>query len=656
MPYPTHPLRAVPLALGCAAGVMSVESFGISLIIPAALCLIALAAVFYLPYRRVGLLLAAGLLCGFGSAIIQTPAHSIHYGEEATIYGHIQSVRTGTAGQYGIVIADSIDGAPSGTKLRIIVTDLSPRLMPGDVLRFTAPIEPAGKYEDIPGLFALSASDKADAISASAIVEDTDLEIVGSNNDIQSTMARLRQRITEACHTAPLTSSAASLLVSGTLGGDNIDIENRNRFRAVGVAHLLCVSGFHVALISSVLWCLLLPLSVWSRGGRVRYILMVALVWFYACIVGLSPSVLRAAIMISVYFLCRLLERRQHPANALALACFIILVLKPSSLYSVGFQLSVCAVASILVFAQKFNPVPRRIQGLRVFVDLLAVPLAAMIGTAPVVLAWFHSIPLFSVPANAIMLYLFPIFLLTGAVTVLLHTVGLPASVPGQITDWLASTMESVCDGAIDIFGQAPHYFLLPTGAALLAAVIISFAAILHTSNPRHKACAGALTLLLGIFTACHNSAETSPALLCTASRYTSEIIVANGEHSQVFSSARKISKEAETFLLSHGVSKNVEPAKLRGEKHLLTVDNLRILIADNHLTDSMLCKVDIVLFEGMCKLSPEQIIAASKPSMILIGAQVPKTQTDMLYKSSIPVQRLAEKPYNTQLIHIDIQ
>ena len=119
---------------------------------------------------------------------------------------------------------------------------------------------------------------------------------------------------------------------------DELDNGIRNAYAQTGTMHVLAVSGLHVGLIFSVL---LLVLARFNRTGRQRFIgaiLTLAILWLYAFITGLSPSVLRAVLMFSLVTVGLALRRNTNIYNTVSIAALVLLYFNPYNLLEVGFQ------------------------------------------------------------------------------------------------------------------------------------------------------------------------------------------------------------------------------------------------------------------------------------------------------------------------------
>ncbi|MDR1161988.1 MAG: ComEC/Rec2 family competence protein [Tannerellaceae bacterium] len=166
----------------------------------------------------------------------------------------------------------------------------------------------------------------------------------------------MQQRLVEPFDTLSLTDSEKSVLAAITLGErQSMPKVVRTQFSVTGVAHLLSVSGFHVAIVCSFLS---LVLSFFCRGriGKwVKYVLMIVLLWIFTAITGLAASSVRAAVMLMLYLTGRQLSYMTDGYNTLAASAFCMLVYNPFYLFDIGFQLSYMAVWSILFLQPRLN-------------------------------------------------------------------------------------------------------------------------------------------------------------------------------------------------------------------------------------------------------------------------------------------------------------
>ena len=130
--------------------------------------------------------------------------------------------------------------------------------------------------------------------------------------------------------------------------GDKSRLTNdlREVYSISGASHVLALSGLHIGII----YALMVLIVGYRRLGWLREMLVIVGIWAYAFFTGLSPSVVRAATMITVYSLVSLANRDRMSLNTLSLTAIIMLLWNPLYLYDVGFQMSFLAVLFILLF------------------------------------------------------------------------------------------------------------------------------------------------------------------------------------------------------------------------------------------------------------------------------------------------------------------
>lgn len=176
---------------------------------------------------------------------------------------------------------------------------------------------------------------------------------------------------------------------------DEISKELSNQYAVTGTLHVLAVSGMHVGLVFIFLDFLLAFLEKNKLLKLVKAILVLCFIWFYSLLCGLSPSILRAAVMISFFVVSKLLERVYNPVNTLSASAFFMLLFNPALLFDAGFQLSYFAVLGLSLFYQSIYLwyEPKSWLADQIW-KLLAASTAAQITTFPLSLYYFHQFPI----------------------------------------------------------------------------------------------------------------------------------------------------------------------------------------------------------------------------------------------------------------------
>ena len=207
-----------------------------------------------------------------------------------------------------------------------------------------------------------------------------------------------------------------------TLGyREDLDKDVQRAFSASGAMHVLAVSGLHTGIVwGIVIWLLTLGgwrKPLWEEKGK-RWVLSmtaIVLIWVYAFVTGLSPSVMRSSLMLSFWSLSGLLDQYTSRWNPLLAAAVVILLINPLALGSVSFQLSFAAVAGIMLIGQRMqNSIVLKGRVLRYIGGLLLVSVAAQMATIPLTLHYFGQTSNYFALTNLIVIPMAWIILLLG--------------------------------------------------------------------------------------------------------------------------------------------------------------------------------------------------------------------------------------------------
>jgi len=226
-------------------------------------------------------------------------------------------------------------------------------------------------------------------------------------------------------------------LAQGILLGlrHNIPSSLYQDFQRSGTAHILAISGLHMAIVSGIL----LSGSVWLFGRRrpTYFVVTLGVLWLYALLAGMSPSVMRAAIMVSLFLIAAFLGRQRSALTALAFAAAIMVAFNPHVLWQISFQLSFVAVLGLILLTPTFQRWGQRTRAPNVVVDSFAYSLGAILATLPLVAYYFGYISLVGLPATLLILLALPYIIVLSALVAFIGLFALPlAQVIGWV-DWL---------------------------------------------------------------------------------------------------------------------------------------------------------------------------------------------------------------------------
>ena len=222
-----------------------------------------------------------------------------------------------------------------------------------------------------------------------------------SDNTLSNILDKARAATTNAIIDSGAGSDASAFLTAVIVGDDSyLQPDTDEAFRTSGLAHLLALSGLHVGIIIMFITVCLSWMRPSRYGYRIFYILIIAASFAYAAFAGMTPSVVRAACMVAVLCVSAIFQRRANVYNSLCVAIFLWLVINPLWLFAPGFQMSVCAVLGITIALRAVNAYRIRRTWIKKALRIVIVPMAAMAATAIPAMAYFHTFPLYFLPAN----------------------------------------------------------------------------------------------------------------------------------------------------------------------------------------------------------------------------------------------------------------
>ena len=227
---------------------------------------------------------------------------------------------------------------------------------------------------------------------------------------------RMQQRLSQTFVVTGMSGQEYDIIRAILLGDDDtMEPGLKASYAAAGVSHILCVSGMHVGIIFMIIDFILKPLDLFRSTRFIKTLLIVTVIWLYAGITGLSPSVTRSATMFTFVSAGTLMRRSTNVFHSLLASLFILLTINPLLLFEVGFQLSYGAVFSIVWF----QPLIAGLLSCRTkignyFWELLSVSVAAQIGTFPISIYYFGQFPNYFILANLSVITLSFIVMVTG--------------------------------------------------------------------------------------------------------------------------------------------------------------------------------------------------------------------------------------------------
>lgn len=303
-----------------------------------------------------------------------------------------------------------------------------------------------------------------------------------------------------------------------------------------GTLHVLSVSGLHVGVMFLMLNFLLGWAGNQTKKARIgKAVFIIGFMWFYACLTGLSPSVLRSALMFSLIQIGLTMARHVNMYNIVAGSALVLIVINPFIVTEVGFQLSYLAVLGIVFMYPKiYALVPigsskpkayKRAQGVKgklqaaakhdwrwLFIyglnfvwSLVAVSLAAQLATLPLSLYYFHQFPNWFLLANIVIIPLSNFVLFTGTALCALGEIAVLNTITGAVFNGLLTALNNVT-----FLIDAIPYNVTDGISITLAEMLLLYLLLLLfgwlTVEPRSKVFIAGMAIVVVLVT--YNSAE----------------------------------------------------------------------------------------------------------------------------------------------------
>lgn len=208
-----------------------------------------------------------------------------------------------------------------------------------------------------------------------------------------------------------------SKLIIGMILGEYsyLEEEDIEKYRELGLAHILAVSGLHIGIIAGFI---IFTLSHLGIKRNIAIIMTLVTIWFYAFLIGFPPSILRANIMYSLAGFAFLMKEPYDSINSLFFSLFILLIVNPFWVFNIAFQLSFTASFSMIYFMPKIRDAFYLYKG-KILYALYGL-LAVNIGLLPVQAYYFNRLSILSILSNLILAPIYGLILVLGAALVLL--------------------------------------------------------------------------------------------------------------------------------------------------------------------------------------------------------------------------------------------
>lgn len=263
---------------------------------------------------------------------------------------------------------------------------------------------------------------------------------------------------------------------------DEITPEMEYVYASSGTAHVLAVSGLHVGIIYLIFSSVLKFLNR-KRLKLLYYGINLCAIWSFAFITGMSPSVQRAATMLSFIIIADFSGRKSSIYNTVLASAFCILIFSPNLIFSVSFQLSYAAVFGIVYLYNKiYHLIYVKYRLLDFFWKITVISLAAQIATFPITIYYFNQFPVLFPFTNLIAIPTASLILIGGFILFIVSPFVSLATIIGNVLEgWTNGYNELLVFVSRLSFASIDNLYLKPSYVLLIICCVVLVSQFINT-------------------------------------------------------------------------------------------------------------------------------------------------------------------------------
>ena len=545
---------------------------------------------------------------------------------------------------------DSLPSRPVAGKVMAYIpkSDSAFSLRYGDLVAFPAPIREVSGPKN-PEEFDYKAYLARKGITGQVFLRESDwLDLqVNNANPIYAFSYRFRDVLLTSLQRSGLSDNEFGVAAAILLGyDDKLADDVRKNYVAAGSMHILCVSGMHVGIIYLLASFLLAFLNRKKWQKMLKHLLLLALIWFYALIAGLSPSILRSALMITFVIVGELIQRKGFIINSIAASAFVLLCVNPNNLFEIGFLLSYSAVIGIVVLQRPiYNLLYFKNKLLDKAWEITAVALAAQIATVPYTLFYFNQFTTYFWLSNLFMTPISFVVVISGMVLLLVSWIPYVNTLVGYLVwgavyvmNWVVEKVESLPFSIVKGLYISDFEFTM----LLLAFVLLLLMVSLRKRRFLVAVLSSLLLFMVSLTVRLYQSNSQNAIVVYSLRNHTAVDFVSGGQHALLADSTLLADEStldysvkgswAKRHLSLHpqviGFEEDFENAYLCKKSNLASFDGkLLALWNDERLTDTLSYRlpVDYLLVMGRQNPDVQSAVNGYDAKLLLIDGSVPR-------------------------------
>jgi competence protein ComEC len=261
-----------------------------------------------------------------------------------------------------------------------------------------------------------------------------------------------------------------ALVAAITLGQKSmLDPEQKLNFIKAGVMHIMAVSGLHAVILSLFVFSLLFFMK--RRFNILRIIITILILWSFAFVTGLTPSVLRATLMFSFLQAGKMMKRPANGINSILASAFFLIIIRPSVIFDAGFLLSYSAVIYIICFYKDFYHILHFKNWLTDKIwQSVVVTLIAQAGTLPLTILLFNRFPTYFILANITIVPISNLLIINGCLVPMFFRIRFLSHFLALLLNYLTGLTESLTSRAASL----PYSTIENIGSTTIECILLT--------------------------------------------------------------------------------------------------------------------------------------------------------------------------------------
>lgn len=449
------------------------------------------------------------------------------------------------------------------------------------------------------------------------------VKTIGYENSIWIFFSNYREKIIEVFQKSNLSKEELTVFIALLLGQQqDISPEILKDYQYAGAIHILSVSGLHVGLIMGFIMFLLRSVPNSRKGKATKLLIILLSLWSFAILAGLSPSVVRSVTMFSFLAIGNNLRRTVNIYHTLLVSMFLILLIKPSFIYDVGFQLSYLALFFIVwvdpLYAKIWVP---KNDFINYFWKIICMSTSAQIGAMPLSIFYFHQFPGLFFLTNILIIPWLSVVMAIGVFSLLFACFGFVPEFIAKPLEWSIWLLNAIIHwvASFESFVIKNISFSEPM---LWISYIVIVSWILWIKKATFiRLVFGLLSLLLLQCVFIHQKMETQTGQegIVFNSRKNTIITERNGENVTVYANDSILATiDKNISVQSYLVGNFCKLKEKQTLENLLYINNKKVLIIDSSSVYNPKIQPEILIIISSPKINLSRVLQHYKPKVII--------------------------------------